>query len=108
MTDPDLRQFYKYLGSRIKQLRQARLSQEQLAREAGLSRTSIVNIECGRQKLLVHNLFEIAKALNVTPSELISPLEPKNLPAIDLTTAGNDADWIQRSLSRISQQNAQP
>lgn len=102
MTDSDQRQFYQLLGARIRQLRQSKLSQEQLAKAASLSRTSIVNIECGRQKLLLHNLFEIAKALNVAPSELLAPMEPKNLQTIDLGSAGDKADWIHRSLSKAA------
>lgn len=106
MIEPETRQFYEHLGARIRQLRRHRLSQEKLAEAAGLSRASIVNIEGGRQRLLVHNLFEIARVLNVTPSELIAPIEPKTITDIDQNVAGNDFEWILRSLTQIQEAKA--
>jgi len=67
--------FYRLVGARIRSLR-GKLSQEQLAKAIHMTRTSVVNIETGQQKLLVHNLFRIAEALNIKPSDIIAPLEP--------------------------------
>jgi DNA-binding XRE family transcriptional regulator len=47
------------------------LTQEELAHRVHLKRTSITNIEKGRQKLLVHTLFDIAAALDVPIADLI-------------------------------------
>jgi hypothetical protein len=41
-----------------------------------LKRTSIVNIECGRQAILIHSLYTFADALEVTPAQLFPP-KPK-------------------------------
>jgi transcriptional regulator with XRE-family HTH domain len=43
------------------------LTQEALASQVSLTRTSITNIEKGRQKFLLHTLFDIASALGVPP-----------------------------------------
>jgi transcriptional regulator with XRE-family HTH domain len=94
--------FYKSLGARIRELRGSNLSQEQLARAVSLTRTSIVNIESGRQKLLLHNLFRIAEVLCVRPADLISPLEktPAKIPTIQIqgTASTGVNDWVQRSV----------
>lgn len=96
--------FYKTLGARIRELRGAKLSQEQLATAAKLSRTSIVNIESGRQKLLLHNLFRIAEALGVQPSEVLHPLEPARgeVPRIEISGGASNGvkQWVQRSVDK--------
>ncbi len=45
--------------------------QKDLAQEVDLARTSIVNIEAGRQAVSIHVLFKIARALSVDISELL-------------------------------------
>lgn len=65
--------FYKEVGDRVRAQRGKRLSQESLASAVGLTRTSISNIEKGRQKLLLHTLVDIAEALDVEPSMLLPP-----------------------------------
>ncbi len=46
------------------------MTQENLAKLVGLSRTSVVNIERGRQKVLSHLLVRLADALQVKISDL--------------------------------------
>jgi transcriptional regulator with XRE-family HTH domain len=69
-----------------------------------LTRTSIVSIEAGRQKLLVHNLFKIAEALGVRPTELLSSLEPTRGEIPQLNISGNVTEpvnqWVRRSVSK--------
>jgi transcriptional regulator with XRE-family HTH domain len=48
-----------------------KLTQDQLAERVGLSRTSITNIEQGRQKVLLHQIFRIAESLEVSPETLL-------------------------------------
>ena len=63
----------KKLGSRIRAIRLAAgLSQEQLADQAGLHRTYVGGIERGERNIGVLNLFRIARALRVNPSDLLS------------------------------------
>jgi transcriptional regulator with XRE-family HTH domain len=73
----DHHQFYDEMGRRIRDARKLRkpaLTQDGLASLVGLTRTSITNIERGRQKCLAHTLAEIAQALDVEISRLIPPL----------------------------------
>jgi transcriptional regulator with XRE-family HTH domain len=42
-----------------------RLSQAEFAALAGLSRTSITNIECGRQAVQLHQLYSFASILHI-------------------------------------------
>ncbi len=48
------------------------MTQSELATAVGLTRTSITNIEKGRQKLLVHTLLDIALSLDVECARLIT------------------------------------
>lgn len=67
---------YRHIGRRIQQFRTERhLSQDELARMVGISRTSVVNIEKGRQRLPIHTLWEIAGALHVDPHALLPGAE---------------------------------
>ena len=102
MKDSDHQNFYKALGARIREVRGSKLTQEELARFVKLTRTSIVNIESGRQKLLVHNLFLIAAALGVRPTDLLLPLEPSRGEISEINIPGEAATvtWVKRSLSK--------
>jgi DNA-binding XRE family transcriptional regulator len=66
--------FYEEMGRRIREARRRRtpaLTQDGLAKLVGLTRTSITNLEHGRQKCLLHTLSEIAAVLQVEPASLI-------------------------------------
>lgn len=68
MIDP----LYQMFGSRVRALRERKnVTQEELGRRIDLSRTSIVNIEKGRQRVLLHQVVEIADALDAKPAELL-------------------------------------
>ncbi len=77
--------FYAEVGRRVyRARRRAGLTQEDLADKVGLARTSITNIEKGRQKLLLHTLAEIALELKVDVGELLprprsSPRQPADV-----------------------------
>jgi len=47
------------------------MQQDELAKRVGYTRTSIVNIESGRQRLPLHQVEEIARALGVTTKHLL-------------------------------------
>lgn len=49
------------------------MTQDTLAQKLSLTRTSIINIEKGRQQVLVHTLADIASALGVPVGELLPP-----------------------------------
>ena len=66
---------YEAFGNAIREARQdADMTQGDLGLKVGLTRTSIVNIEQGRQRVLLDDLFVFAKALKVKPQKLFSNL----------------------------------
>jgi len=59
---------YKIIGERIRKRRlDAGLSQAELAEASGHLRTSITNIEAGRQKAPLHVLYELCGLLGIEP-----------------------------------------
>ena len=60
------------VGSRIRELRIAKgMTQEGLALKSGLSRNLLVDVELGKSGLLYERLFDLAAALEVSPSEFL-------------------------------------
>ena len=63
---------YNVIGRRIRETRRKRgISQATLAEHVGLNRTSIANIESGKQKLLVHTLYLFSDALAISVQDLL-------------------------------------
>lgn len=70
----DVRQHF---GSRVRTFRKARnLTQDQLAKQVNLSRTSVVNIEAGKQEVILKTVYAFAEAFRVTPGELLTETRP--------------------------------
>ena len=68
--------FYKALGVRLGRARRAaKVTQAALAHAVGLSRTSITNIEKGRQPVQVHILVQLAEALGTSVSAFLPPVQ---------------------------------
>lgn len=59
------------------------MSQEAFAKAVGLSRTSITNIERGRQPISLHTLYSMADILSIEPADLLPPT-PKDTVALAL------------------------
>jgi transcriptional regulator with XRE-family HTH domain len=67
-----LSEFYRQLGESIRKCRNKRkLSQDALAKLIGLTRTSLTNIESGRQHPPLHTFCEIVEQLKADFSELL-------------------------------------
>lgn len=65
-------------GHVIRDFRKARkLSQEKLAFESGLDRAFISLLECGRKQPSLVTIFQLAKALQIQPSQIIASVEEK-------------------------------
>ena len=65
---------YRSFGQILSQRRsEANLSQAALAKAVGLSRTSITNIECGRQPVNLHTLYVMADVLRRDVNDLLPP-----------------------------------
>ena len=61
------------VGKRVKELRnELGISQEELADLAGLDRTYITSVECGRRNISIINIEKLAKALNVTVKDFFN------------------------------------
>jgi transcriptional regulator with XRE-family HTH domain len=72
MTAVATSSFYAELGRRVRERRTAlRLTQDALASELGLQRTSIANLERGRQRISAEAVAILAAALRVSPAELL-------------------------------------
>ena len=79
-----LHEFYRQVGERLRKVRKQRcLSQEALARLVGLTRTSLTNIESGRQHPPLHTFCEIAEQLEADLSELL-PRSPALATTVDV------------------------
>lgn len=62
----------KFVGIKLKNLRTAKnLSQQELADKLKIGRTSVSNIEKGRQGLTLKNLEAICKALECVSSDIL-------------------------------------
>jgi len=89
------RNFYLAVGRRIAARRDGRVTQEALALKAKLTRTSIINIEKGRQQILLHTLVDIANALQVSPIELIPEID--SIDTLLRDRPQKAVDWIKAS-----------
>lgn len=86
------------LGARVRTLRTARgLSQERLAAHVGMNRSSVANMEAGRQNINVARLLQVAEALAVNPAALLTdppPAAPDGCPFCDIVAGTGHADVV--------------
>jgi transcriptional regulator with XRE-family HTH domain len=68
------KEFYRRFGQILRRARKASgLSQEDLGKAVGLNRTSVSNIEKGRQKILLHTFSEVLRVLKLEAKDLLPP-----------------------------------
>jgi transcriptional regulator with XRE-family HTH domain len=68
---------YKLFGQAIAEARvKAGITQRELGIELKMGRTNISNIEAGRQRVLLGDVFAFAKALKTTPVKLMREITP--------------------------------
>lgn len=85
---------YKAFGALVRAARaKSKLTQEDLGKRMGLSRTAITNIEKGSQGVSLQQLYELAAQLKVAPNDL--------LPSADL-------DALSRTSTQVQELVAQP
>lgn len=63
---------YEKIGLLIRERRKAvGMTQAQLAAAMEISRPALVNVELGRQRVLVHTIYDLAEVLDCLPGELV-------------------------------------
>lgn len=67
--------------------------------KAALTRTSIINIEKGRQQILLHTLVDISRALQVSISDLLPNTDDLAIALRDKSQKG--VDWIKNSAKEL-------
>ena len=73
-TDDAIDQLYENIGSKIKEARQLRgVTQSELAKRLQLTRSSVANIEAGRQRVMIHWVMQIAEELDMPLLRLLVP-----------------------------------
>lgn len=82
-------------------------SQEDLALALGLSRTSITNIERGRQPIQLHTLYKIADVLGVEPTVLLPGASDSAVHGRSDTTLKQN-EWLQKIKPHGDETNATP
>lgn len=77
-TAMSLEPIYRSIGSAIRaKRRQLDWSQEKLASMLMMSRGTLANIEAGRQRVFIHQLYAFAAALDLKPGDLLpAPIKP--------------------------------
>jgi transcriptional regulator with XRE-family HTH domain len=101
---------YRRFG-RLVRLHRERLDmrQETLAAAIGLSRASVANIEKGRQRIPLHHLYALAKALKVDVRELLPTFGGEGRITTDreikspFALSKSETDEIARVLNSIGQ-----
>jgi transcriptional regulator with XRE-family HTH domain len=98
----DEKSFYVGVGQNVKDAREKRgFTQEELASQISLSRTSITNIEKGRQKFMLHTLAEIAIALSVPADSLLPEIDVNLKSSLDerlKTLSPDKRRWVKNTL----------
>ena len=94
------RKFYVAVGKKISEARRRfPKTQEALAADLSVNRATVVNIERGRQQLLLHTIVRIARSLNVTTESLIPEFSFEGIAIKNFVDDPNAVAWIENSLS---------
>lgn len=104
-----MERLYREFGRLLRRRRErAHLSQEVLGKRVGLTRTSISNLEAGRQRLPLHLVYRFADVLGIEPGELMPhPDESED----GLEGLLNDVDelrrdWVRRVIGQVAEEEA--
>ncbi len=101
---PDPAALYEALGDLIRRKRkQVPLTQKELSARLGVSRASIANIETGRQKILVHQLLQLAAVLEIPAENLLAAAagEPAHEDVGDLPLPNHLSSKQKSQISRL-------
>lgn len=96
--------FYATFGQMLaKARRRQHVSQEMLAEELGLSRTSITNMEKGRQPVQLHTVYTIARFLSTDLKELLpSPIHATQ-PNTAQSLSVSRSEWLEQMNVKLTE-----
>lgn len=102
--------FYVELGRSIRERReQLELTQADLAKLLNLSRTSVTNIERGRQRLLIDQFCRVAEILNCSHEALLTVAlrhsQTRSTLSADLTSMPTVARFVNTTLHRKTKES---
>lgn len=101
-TRSDHQLFYRQFGRILAEARnKKKMSQEVLARELGLTRTSITNIEKGRQPVQLHTLYHISQLLSVELQDLLPAPQLIQRPEANQDVNVSRTDWLETMNVRL-------
>ncbi|MBX5167028.1 MULTISPECIES: helix-turn-helix domain-containing protein [unclassified Rhizobium] len=87
---------YPEIGKLIRRRRKSLgKTQAELSPLLGISRASLANIETGRQKIMVHQIYALAEALNLSPEDLLPRSGSK--PELEELPLPDDLNDLQKS-----------
>jgi len=96
--------FYQNFGLRLRAARkEAGYTQEDLAKALELTRTSVANMEKGRQKILLHTFHRLLLVLNLQPDQLLpsDATGPEKGMALDKLT-DRDRSIVEKAIGRTN------
>jgi len=100
--------FYKEVGRRIRKERMERgLTQEELGAAVSLTRTSITNIERGRQKVTLQTFANIVGALGLAPTALLPENGADSDATLDRATKKlpeKEREWVREGVRSATRQ----
>ncbi|ODT03000.1 MAG: hypothetical protein ABS52_11210 [Gemmatimonadetes bacterium SCN 70-22] len=100
IDDSLIRRLYLEMGARVRQRRETlKKTQDELAGDVGISRSSIANIERGQQHAPVHVLLGLAEALDVDMAALL----PTHAELVALVDASRDVPKLVNIAGESSQ-----
>jgi transcriptional regulator with XRE-family HTH domain len=103
---------YREFGQHFREVRKAvGLTQEHVAERVGLTRTSVTNIERGRQHISLHQLYLLAAAVGRQPAELLPDHDggvDELLPQRALKALQQDAEGLDFATRVLRKSKAQP
>jgi DNA-binding XRE family transcriptional regulator len=85
---------YTTLGERILRLRRMQsplMSQQRLAEILGLTRTSVTNIESGKQKVTLDTIYKLCETFGIQVSDLMPTLSDVSRPADQSVVVGGQS-----------------
>lgn len=104
MIDND--RLYTVIGRRIREIRTTnpkdKLTQADLAAQLNLERTSITNIEAGKQKPAIHVIYRLCAHFGLRIEELLPPIDEVRAPQSEQALAvGNESHEVPRKTASV-------